>query len=157
MYETLYDEPDEYLFKTWTGCDDDGDIHLYVTYDGGHSWPGGERAFPGADPPSEQICANDLMWTFFRQHPLGGTSITEESGGVPYGYKLLQNHPNLSNKETTIGFELKSPARVDLSNNDIRGRRVRTLASSTLDPGRHSISWNGEDIRKVPVPRGVYT
>ncbi|GEM_PF-151285 len=155
--DTLYNEIDEYLFKVWTSCDNDGDLHLYVTYDGGHSWPGGEKGTPWADPPSEKICANDLMWTFFQEHPSGGgASILEENGRVPYGYRLFQNYPNPFNPETTISFELKELSEIDLSIYNVLGRKVRTLASGAMAPGHHTIGWNGKNSSGIVMPSGVY-
>ncbi|MCE7053862.1 carboxylesterase family protein [Algoriphagus sp. AGSA1] len=43
-------------------------MELYTTEDGGHSWPGGKIARPGADPPSTAIDATELIWFFFRRH-----------------------------------------------------------------------------------------
>ncbi len=42
---------------------------LYVTQDGGHSWPGADQTLVG-DPPSKYINATDLMWSFFQQYSL---------------------------------------------------------------------------------------
>ncbi len=39
----------------------------YATKDGGHSWPGGNKVRPGADPPSKAIDANTLIWDFFKR------------------------------------------------------------------------------------------
>ncbi len=68
--------PRESLFKSgyrrkeWLGSSGEPLVTLYVTEDGGHSWPGGDRTRPGAQAPSTLINANDLMWEFFRKHPL---------------------------------------------------------------------------------------
>lgn len=54
---------------SWRDCDCGQEMLLYMTRDGGHSWPGGTQTVIG-DPPSQVISANDLMWEFFTQHPL---------------------------------------------------------------------------------------
>lgn len=66
-----------YYKKRWHSCDCNADKILYVTSDGGHSWPGGQQgSYPGADPPSTQINANDSIWNFFQQYSLcSSTSI----------------------------------------------------------------------------------
>lgn len=59
-----------YLYKEWIGCTPNTTIQLYLTNDGGHSWPGGNNVNPNADPPSTVINANDLLWNFFKQFQL---------------------------------------------------------------------------------------
>lgn len=49
----------------------DSEIHTYITYDGGHAWPGGNPGGgPDSDTPSTFISANYLLWKFFLQHSL---------------------------------------------------------------------------------------
>ncbi len=58
-----------YKVTTW-GCESTGAIKSYVTYDGGHSWPGGLRPTQMSDPPSTYINATDLLWDFFKRFEL---------------------------------------------------------------------------------------
>lgn len=53
----------EYDLIEWRSCNQGARIRLYVTHDGGHSWPGSSLNFP--DPASGAINANDRMWDFF--------------------------------------------------------------------------------------------
>lgn len=64
----IYDGSD-YDLKQWNTCSNYATIAYYITHDGGHSWPGGEKPFKKADDPSESINANSLMWSFFQEHP----------------------------------------------------------------------------------------
>ena len=51
-----------------------GATELYVVDGGGHSWPGSEFDRGIADfvgPTTNSIDATELIWTFFRRHPLG--------------------------------------------------------------------------------------
>lgn len=57
-----------YTFYTYQSCDSKSDIELYLTEDGGHSWPGGQKARPQADEPSRAINANDIIWDFFDRY-----------------------------------------------------------------------------------------
>lgn len=59
-----------YIVTRWSGCDGDLSIESYVTYDGGHSWPGGHQSAAWADLPSAYINANDLLWDFFQRFEL---------------------------------------------------------------------------------------
>ena len=66
LNDTLRDEND-YDHIAWRDCHCDADVNLYLSHDGGHSWPGGMGTVIG-DPPSEVLDANALMWSFFQQH-----------------------------------------------------------------------------------------
>lgn len=56
-----------YKYMSWPDCSDGSAIELYLTKDGGHSWPGGQHARLRADPPSEVINATDVIWDFFQR------------------------------------------------------------------------------------------
>jgi len=58
---------------TWPGCRDGADVVLYVIEGGGHTWPG--SAVSGAakgmiGPTTMSIRADELIWDFFRAHPM---------------------------------------------------------------------------------------
>lgn len=57
----------DYSVTEWENCENNTVIRYYLTKDGGHAWPGGIKARPGADEPSKAINANTLIWEFFRQ------------------------------------------------------------------------------------------
>ncbi|WP_225586948.1 PHB depolymerase family esterase [Algoriphagus sp. Y33] len=57
----------DYTYKLWENGTN-YTIELFVTEDGGHSWPGGNIARPGADSPSSAVDATELIWDFFRRH-----------------------------------------------------------------------------------------
>lgn len=51
---------------THGGCPQHAVVQQYVVQGGGHTWPGGNAAaFPGAGITTQEISANDLMWSFF--------------------------------------------------------------------------------------------
>jgi polyhydroxybutyrate depolymerase len=55
----------------YTTCADDASVVLYTVLGGGHTWPGG-KPFPEwlAGHTTNNIDATNLMWEFFRAHPL---------------------------------------------------------------------------------------
>lgn len=63
--KTSYNNYDHF---TWNACDSIKIIELYITRDGGHSWPNGTKPRSKADEPSTAINANQLMWQFFQKH-----------------------------------------------------------------------------------------
>jgi polyhydroxybutyrate depolymerase len=68
--------------QRWGGCKDGSEVELWTLDDGGHTWPGGKvtkleakggivpnpRASVG--PVNKDINASQLMWEFFKRHPL---------------------------------------------------------------------------------------
>jgi parallel beta-helix repeat protein len=79
---------------------------------------------------------------------------------LPRNFSLFQNYPNPFNPSTTIAFDLPGNAGVKqsvrLAVYDMRGRLVRTLIDSALDPGNHKIHWNGRNDREQSVASGIY-
>lgn len=59
----------EYTSVKWINGDCNAEVNLYITLDGGHSWPGGNQT-PVGDPVSEFVNATDLMWDFFQRFSL---------------------------------------------------------------------------------------
>ena len=59
----------QFIHTVWSRCQNAA-IESYLTYDGGHAWPGGQKAGSWADDPSSFINANDLMWEFFQRFEL---------------------------------------------------------------------------------------
>lgn len=56
-------------YTLWSGGSDSSEIRLYMTHDGGHSWPGGSAPTRKSDDVSNALNANALMWEFFQNHP----------------------------------------------------------------------------------------
>jgi hypothetical protein len=73
---------------------------------------------------------------------------------------LGQNYPNPFNPATTIYFSIdgtigtKHP--VNLTIYELRGRRVRKLIDSELEPGSHSVIWDGREDNGQHVSSGIY-
>jgi len=74
----------------------------------------------------------------------------------PLGAVLHSNYPNPFNPSTTISFEVPSPANVSISVYNVRGQKVRSLASGMYGAGVHSVVWNGCADDGRSVGSGVY-
>jgi polyhydroxybutyrate depolymerase len=60
-----------YSVYRWETCDPESfEVLLYLTEDGGHSWPGGNKGHIDADEPSQAFKNNDVIWEFFKRHSL---------------------------------------------------------------------------------------
>lgn len=69
---------------------------------------------------------------------------------------LDQNFPNPFTDQTTIRFEIKEPVPVKLVISDLDGKQVRILLNKKLNPGNHSVSWDGTDDHGRRVSDGMY-
>ncbi len=54
--------------RKYSGGLDGSEVELYTLKGAGHAWPGGRRAWFGADRPSSEISATDKIWEFFARH-----------------------------------------------------------------------------------------
>lgn len=78
------------------------------------------------------------------------------AGVAPAQQALMQNYPNPFNPETIIEFALPvgGPARLEVF--DALGQRVALLLDGSVAAGRHTLRWDGRDLRGRPVGSGVY-
>ncbi|MBN1348428.1 DUF362 domain-containing protein [candidate division KSB1 bacterium] len=89
-------------------------------------------------------------------NPTAGVKPKPGESNYPDDFQIEQNFPNPFNSSTRIRFNLAKPAYVSLTVIDSSGRLVRTLISSRLGMGWHSIAWNGMDDRRHQVASGIY-
>lgn len=66
--ETIFSDSNTYDFFRYSDCDNNVQIQLYVSQDGGHTWPGGQ-AFANM-PITNYFNASSLMWGFFQNYEL---------------------------------------------------------------------------------------
>jgi transcriptional regulator CtsR len=83
----------------------------------------------------------------------GGTNA---AAAIPEEFFLAQNYPNPFNPSTTIRFGLKEAGVVHLSIYNLQGQEVRALISGQMNPGEHSVIWNGRDNRGRLLSNGMY-
>jgi len=90
-------------------------------------------------------------------HVLGGaqTGVDDELG-TPLTYVLRGVSPNPFNPVTRVCYASPSESRVHLAVYNVAGRLVRTLFDGEVDPGYHSVVWDGRDNNGVEVGSGVY-
>jgi hypothetical protein len=84
-------------------------------------------------------------------------STTELASGpeTPSEFRLSQNYPNPFNSQTSIEFNSGAGV-VSLTVYDITGSLVKTIFQGPLDPGPHSMIWDGKDRHGRPVSSGIY-
>ena len=107
-----------------------------------------DEPLPGEAPAADLVVQ-------LQAEVLGGTTgIVEES--LPTRTRLLSPFPNPLNGGTNLRFELSRAAEVHLDILDLSGRRIATITSGAMKPGRYSYRWNGRSSGSAPVTAGVY-
>lgn len=84
------------------------------------------------------------------------TSVKEEFQSIPAKFLLSQNYPNPFNCSTSIKFELREKAIIDISIYNIANQRILTLLHQNEPIGNHTITWNGTDSKNHNVSNGTY-
>jgi polyhydroxybutyrate depolymerase len=60
-----------YIEYKWSSCTPTTfEVLLYLTEDGGHSWPGGNKGSIFGDTPSQAFSNNDIIWEFLKKYSL---------------------------------------------------------------------------------------
>ena len=76
---------------------------------------------------------------------------------IPLARKLYCPTPNPVMDETTIAFDLPTPARdVRMSVYNLRGQVVRVLRDGPESAGRHAVVWDGLNEQGARAAAGTY-
>lgn len=68
---TSFFQKDDVSAIQWTDCAQNADVQFYTIAEGGHTWPGGGLVLPFLlGKTTTTINASELMWAFFKAHPL---------------------------------------------------------------------------------------
>lgn len=84
------------------------------------------------------------------------STVSNEDLVNPVATELKGNYPNPFNPNTNISFTLKTRERVNIDIYNVLGQRVKTLVNSELNPGTHTVNWNGKDSNGRNVSSGIY-
>ncbi len=86
-----------------------------------------------------------------REDPDTPVSVGSSNNEIPSRFELQQNYPNPFNPETNIKFSLPAAGEVQLLVFDAAGRQVSTLINTTMQAGRHEVTFNASGLAS-----GVY-
>jgi len=75
---------------------------------------------------------------------------------APSTFKLDGNYPNPFNPTTNINFSVEQFSEISLSIHALNGKLVRSFFLGNLQPGSHSVSWDGRNHSLCQVPSGIY-
>ena len=90
---------------------------------------------------------------------LGETENQDENDNsmqIPNVPVIHNNYPNPFNPTTTIKFSVPKESEVEILVYNVKGQKVKKLASSTFERGQHQVIWNGRDDNHDKVSSGIY-
>ncbi|TKJ40977.1 hypothetical protein CEE36_08920 [candidate division TA06 bacterium B3_TA06] len=79
-----------------------------------------------------------------------------QQGMIIPNFYLAQNDPNPFSSKTDIAFSIPTKSVVDVSVYNTVGQKVITLIHGTLEPGTHSVTWDGRDEQGRKLGNGIY-
>ncbi len=88
--------------------------------------------------------------------PVSSAYHLKKVNTIPNHITLDQNFPNPFNSTTTITFGVPVESYTSLHIFSLDGKKVFTLIDDFVNPGIHSIQWNGTDERGTNISSGVY-
>ena len=92
----------------------------------------------------------------YPRNPVTSVKIDDPRKEIPTEFSLYQNYPNPFNPSTNIKYALPQNSFVSIKVYDMLGREVKTLVSSELSAGNHSVVWKGDDNNGHSVSSGTY-
>jgi hypothetical protein len=130
----------------WTeeygGGDDDAADAIEETSDGGFILAGFTESYSGGH----------ILVMKLEGDP-AGTGPRSDQGRDGFHFTTA---PNPSTAGVSVDFSIVRPTYVHLTIHDLRGRKVRTILSESVNPGQHSYIWDGTDNRGNRLPSGLY-
>jgi hypothetical protein len=90
----------------------------------------------------------------YREYTKKGKGIFSLNNSIPHRTVFQSIHPN-PGKRFTLTFGIPQKQNVTLDLFDVSGRNVTTLFKGEVNPGYHSVSWDGTESNKR-IPSGIY-
>ena len=80
----------------------------------------------------------------------------EENSFIPDVFNLHQNYPNPFNPKTNIVFDVPEISKINIEIFNIYGQKIQTLINNIIQPGLHSLLWDGRDKNGKELSSGIY-
>jgi len=87
------------------------------------------------------------------RNPVGPTASAALPGSVLQS-RLTSSNP--ARGSASLDFRTSAAGPLSARIFDVRGTLVRTVYDGSIQPGAHSLTWDGRDDRGNPAPSGVY-
>jgi choice-of-anchor B domain-containing protein len=99
---------------------------------------------------------NDILIAILSWFDVSTTLSQNLDNTVPNDYRLLQNYPNPFNPTTNIQYHIPRQERVILRVFNLLGQEMTTLINKIQNAGIHTVTWDGRNSNRNPVPSGIY-
>ncbi len=83
-------------------------------------------------------------------------SAVKSGKNGPSAFRLYPNYPNPFNAESVVRFDVPRMARIRMAVYSSRGLLLRVLLDRDMEPGEHSVMWDGTDSKGEKVSSGIY-
>ncbi len=110
---------------------------FWELYSPDENWSGWNKTYIWAGIAARMLL--DMQNITIVENPEGKSVIPEK-------FNLIQNYPNPFNPVTNIVFEIPQKENVKLIVYDLLGRKVKTLINGYLNPGKHYITFQADDL-----------
>jgi len=87
------------------------------------------------------------------RNPVGPTMSASLPGSV-FQSRLMSGNP--AHGSASLDFRTSVPGPLSARIFDVRGTLVRTVFDGSIQPGAHSLTWDGRDDHGAPAPSGIY-
>lgn len=147
LKDTLYHNVSQYDHFKYSNCSCNSIIEQYVSYDGEHSWPGGQAT--GGVTVSNQFSATYLMWQFFQNYTTscittGINDISITNNLLPYPNPFIDNI-HIQNLTGTEYFTLYNSQGQTLW----YGKNIEKENFSSLSNGLYFLKINNSLIKLI--------
>jgi len=99
---------------------------------------------------------NELIDTTSHAIILDESAGSEEMSSIPDKFDLHQNYPNPFNPKTKIVFDVPKISKINIEIFNIYGQKIQTLMNNEIQPGLHSLVWDGRDKNEKELSSGIY-
>ncbi len=82
--------------------------------------------------------------------------INDGGDAIPELIALMQNYPNPFNSSTDFKFDLRKAADTKIEIYDVTGAKIKTINAGILEPGAHTLLWDGATDSGKKAGSGVY-
>jgi len=164
---TTQSEVNNLGFEVYRSAEENGEYAMIASYENNESLQGAGNSNAAREYTYEDrmLFNGETYWyqiadvDYQGVRTFHGPVSVESPDLIPEEYALHPNFPNPFNPETSIRFEIpanpaNSKVKLVIYNN--LGMEVRTLVNGTVEPGIHTVKWDGRNNAGEQIASGVY-
>jgi len=164
---TTQSEVNNLGFEVYRSAEENGEYAMIASYENNQSLQGAGNSNAAREYTYEDrmLFNGETYWyqiadvDYQGVRTFHGPVSVESPDLIPEEYALHPNFPNPFNPETSIRFEIpanpaSSKVKLVIYNN--LGMEVRTLVNGTVEPGIHTVKWDGRNNAGEQIASGVY-